>query len=78
MWMEVRLYATLRRYAPSASEGVLAVDAPEGATAADVIAKLKLDPNEVHILMVNGVISPPERVLADGDRLGLFPPIGGG
>jgi sulfur carrier protein ThiS len=78
MRIEVRLYATLRRYVPSAAEGVLAVDVPEGSKAADVIANLGVDADEVHILMVNGVSSPLDQVLAEGDRLGLFPPVGGG
>lgn len=78
MRIEVRLYATLRRYALSAAGGVLAVDVPEGSKAADVIAKAGVDADEVHILMVNGVSSPPDQVLVEGDRLGLFPAVGGG
>lgn len=78
MRLEVRLFATLRRHVPSAGGGVLAVDVPEGSTAADVIAKLRINVNEVHLAMVNGVRSPLDRVLAEGDRLGLFPAVGGG
>jgi len=78
MQIEVRLYATLRRCALAAAAGVLTVDMPEGGTAADVIAKLGINADEVHILMVNGVSSPLTRVLAEGDRLGLFPAVGGG
>jgi molybdopterin converting factor small subunit len=78
MRLEVRLFATLRRHALSAEGGVLAVDVPEGSTAADVIAKVRLDLKEVHLLMVNGVRSPLDQVLAEGDRLGLFPALGGG
>ncbi len=78
MRIEVRLFATLRRHALSAPEGVLTIDVPEGSTAADAISKIQVDANEVHILMINGVNSPSDRVLAQGDRLGLFPAIGGG
>ena len=78
MQIEVRLYATLRRYALSAAEGVLNVDVPEGGKAADVIASLGVNVDEVHILMINGVSSPLDQVLVEGDRLGLFPAIGGG
>jgi molybdopterin converting factor small subunit len=39
---------------------------------------LGIDAREVHVLMVNGVISRLDRVLVGGDRLGLFPPVGGG
>ena len=78
MRIEVRLYATLRQHALSAAEGVLAVDVPEGSKAADVIAKVGVNADEVHILMLNGVSSPLDRVIAEGDRLGLFPAVGGG
>jgi sulfur carrier protein ThiS len=78
MRIEVRLFATLRRHALSAAGGVLAADVPEGCKAADAIAQLGIDAHEVHVLMVNGVISRPDQVLVGGDRLGLFPAIGGG
>jgi molybdopterin synthase sulfur carrier subunit len=78
MRIEVRVFATLRRFVPSAPEGVLALDVPEGCKAADAIAKAGVDAREVHILMVNGVSSDPDRMLAEGDRLGLFPAVGGG
>ncbi|HAM49904.1 MAG TPA: thiamine S protein [Nitrospiraceae bacterium] len=78
MRIEVRLYATLRRYALSAADGVLNVDVPEGSKVAHVIANLGVNADEVHIVMVNGVSSPLDQVLAEGDRLGLFPPVGGG
>ena len=78
MRIEVRLFATLRRHALSAAGGVLAVDVPEGCKAADAIARLGIDAPEVHILMVNGVIGRLDQVLVGGDRLGLFPPVGGG
>lgn len=78
MQVEVRLYATLRRFVPSASDGVVAFETPEGSTVSDVIANLSVDPGEVHILMVNGRSSPLHKVLQEGDRLGLFPALGGG
>ncbi len=78
MRIEVRLYATLRRHTPSATGGVLTLDMPEGSKAADAIAKLEVHADEVRILMINGVSSPLDRVLGEGDRLGLFPAVGGG
>ena len=78
MRIEVRLFATLRRHALSAAGGVLAVEVPEGCKAADAIAQLGIDADEVHVLMVNGVIGRLDQVRVGGDRLGLFPPVGGG
>jgi sulfur carrier protein ThiS len=51
---------------------------PEGSKAADAIAKAEVNADEVHIILINGVSSPPDRVLGEGDRLGLFPAVGGG
>ncbi len=78
MRIEVRLYATLRRHAMSAAGGVLTIDVPEGGKVADVIARAGVDADEVHIVMVNGVSSTLDRVVMEGDRLGLFPAVGGG
>jgi len=78
MQIEVRLFATLRGYAQSAPRGVLTIDMPEGGTTADLIAKLGINADEVHLLMVNGLNSPLSQALAEGDRVGLFPPVGGG
>lgn len=79
MQIEVRLYATLRRYAPNGSEmGVFLTDLADGALVLDIIQLLKIVPAEVHLIMVNGTNSTMERALGPGDRVGLFPPIGGG
>ncbi len=78
MQIELRLYATLRRAAPDAPAGVLTVAVPAGATVADLLALAKIDPAEVRLIMVNGIAADLGRVLQDGDRLGVFPPLGGG
>jgi molybdopterin converting factor small subunit len=78
MRIEVRLFATLRQHAPAAAGGVLAVDVPDGCKAVDAITQLGIHVNEIHVLIINGVISRFDHVLVGGDRLGLFPPVGGG
>ena len=78
MNIDVRLYATLRQHQPEAPAGVLSAELPEGASVRALMEKLGIDPAEVHILMVNGASSPVDQVLKDGDRVGLFPPVGGG
>ena len=78
MAVEVRLFATLRRHAPANPNGVLAVDVPEGSTVLDVAKAINIDPNEIHLIMVNGTGCGFEQAISDGDRIGLFPPVGGG
>ena len=78
MVVEVRLYATLRRYAPNSSGGVLTVEVPLDYTVAELLNRISIELTEVHIIMINGVISTPTTSLHEGDRLGLFPAVGGG
>ena len=79
MRIEVHLFATLLAYVPGARLGEpLVMDVDAGATVADVVAGLGVPPEEVAIVMVNGVHRDVEHVLAEGDRLALFPPIAGG
>ena len=78
MRIETRLFATLRKYVPDAPQGVLTMDVPDGVTVAELLRLLGVNAADVHLIMVNGQGSAPERVLAGNDRVGLFPPIGGG
>ena len=76
MNLEVRLFATLRPYMEGACKGLL--EMPKGATIADVVARLDLPDEEIRLIFVNGKHEKRETVLHEGDRVGLFPPVGGG
>lgn len=79
MVVEVRLYATLREHSPPGSpNGIFSATLPEGSDLAALLAVLAIDPAKVHLRMVNGVSAELETVLNENDRVGLFPPIGGG
>lgn len=78
MPLEVRLYATLRQAAPASPDGVVSLDVPDGATVAQILSLIKIDPADVRMIMVNGVAAELDQTLKYGDRLGLFPPLGGG
>jgi sulfur carrier protein ThiS len=75
----VKLSASLRRFAPGydAQEGLLLPHRP-GLSVVGLLAELGIAQAEVKIIMVNGVKAKPEQALADGDRVGLFPALGGG
>jgi len=78
MVVEVRLYATLRRYTPASPNGVITVDVPEGSTVLDLVKTIKIDPTEIHLIMINGIGCEFEKIVSNCDRVGLFPPVGGG
>ena len=54
------------------------LDLPEGKKVFDVINSLSLRPGEVWLSVVNGELVEKDHLLHDGDRLSLYPPIGGG
>ena len=49
----------------------------EGETVRSLIKRLGFRPDEIKIIFVNGKIADLDRVLRDGDRLGLSPAAGG-
>jgi len=77
--VEVRLYATLQKYHPS-----LGIGEPLGITLGDktrlgnLFSELKIPKEEIKIALVNGKWEEESYLLEDGDRIGLFSPIGGG
>ena len=79
MKIEVNLYATLKKYMKNETGGKSSVIALEdGICVKDVIQKLKVPADSVKLIFINGVHAKVDTTLKDGDRLGLFPPVGGG
>ncbi len=79
MKIEVNLYATLKRYIKNETESKSsAIDVEEGTCVKDIIQKLKIPADSVKLIFINGVHAKRDTILKDGDRLGLFPPVGGG
>ena len=79
MQVEVRLFATLREFSPSgAIAGVFSMTLPESATLGSLLAAIGIGAEKVHMRIVNGIGASDEYVLKENDRIGLFPPVGGG
>ena len=77
--IEVRLYASLRKYHPEpGSSEAFTVTVDDDTRLGDLADKLNIPGEEVAISMVNGKHGEESDILQDGDRIGLFPPIGGG
>ena len=75
MPIELRCYATLAAAAPHNAD---AFPIHAGETIQELIARLDIPIEEVKIVFVNGIAASLDRPLADGDRVGIFPPVGGG
>lgn len=77
--VEVRLYATLRRYGPERDIGEpMILQIPEGARLSDLLLRLGVPQNEVKTAFVNNRQQDEVYRLHDGDRVAFFPPVAGG
>ncbi len=77
--VHARLYATLRRHRPGVGLGeAIRVGLPEGATVGQLVQQMDLPADQVKLVFVNGLARDQRCVLADGDEVGIFPPVGGG
>ena len=79
MPLQIFLNATLRQYVPGYDpyQGISLVVAP-GTLVDQVISQLGLPSKEVTLIMVDGRRREAGFSLQGNERLGLFPPIGGG
>ena len=79
MTVEVRLYAGLRVPSVGSSSEAFLVTLAGGMTLSDLLAHLGVPADLVHLAIVNGrILYDRAARLADGDRVALFPPVGGG
>lgn len=79
MKIELKLFATLARYTPTQIKDSEALfEVPEGYSVADLIQRLEIPDQTVKLVFINGRHAGPQARLQAGDRVGLFPPVGGG
>ncbi len=80
MRVQVKLYATLREYAPSNTEiGASFVVEFDGNTLGELVQRLGFEIDRAKIVMINGnrVVDMSTPVNED-DLVVIFPPVGGG
>ena len=82
MQVEVKLYATLRRYRPQAAGGAshhpFYVIVSDEATLATLVERLGIPAGLVNAAAVNGEAVPLETPLHESDQVSFFPPAAGG
>ena len=77
--IEVRVFATLRRYLPELGVGeAKEVELSEGTTFEELRAQLGLPLEEIKIIMRNGIQTEMDEIIEDGDRIAYVPAVGGG
>ncbi|AQS59683.1 MoaD/ThiS family protein [Desulforamulus ferrireducens] len=78
MLIELRVYTGLERYTGTRYGELIKLELAEGVTIRDILAQYKIPEQEVFSSLVNGLHKSLDTVLQDGDRVALFPPVGGG
>jgi sulfur-carrier protein len=80
MQVKVKLFASLREYAPAPRlAGIpFEMELPAGSSLEDLLACLKIPSGSARVMFVNGIIQSSDIKLKAGDEVGIFPPIGGG
>ncbi|MPW26672.1 MoaD/ThiS family protein [Alkalibaculum sp. M08DMB] len=74
MNITVKFFATFRR----GREKIVNIEVERGSTVKEVLDIVKIEVDEIAILLVNGRDGTIAQLLNDGDTLSLFPPVGGG
>ncbi len=79
MRLEVRAFAGLHRYIAGAVPGEsFSLEVRDGSNGYELLHSLNVPVKEVFTFMVNGRRQDLAQSLAEGDRIGIFPSIGGG
>ena len=73
--IQIKLFATLLEKLPDNADSF---PVAEGTTVANLADLLGIDPKDAKLIFINGRKGALDSVLAEGDRVGLFPPVGGG
>ena len=74
-FVTLKLIATLKKYRPDSADRFAI--AP-GTTVRDLVALLKIPPQNVKLVFVDGKQQSLDFPLTGDERVGLFPPVGGG
>ena len=78
MKVNVKLFATLRKYLPSQAKHQVSLELSDDATIRQVLDQLSVPEPDVAFVFVNSKREELDHTLSDGDELGVFPPIAGG
>lgn len=79
MSLKIFLSSTLRKYYPD-YDPLKGVDfsAAGKTTVAEICGEIGIPMEKIKVIMINGKSGSPDYVLRGDERIGLFPPVGGG
>ena len=77
--IEINLYATLTPYLPDkALENDGTLELTDGTTVGQLLQQLNIPIEKAKLIFIDGAHADVDVVLKEGNRVGIFPPVGGG
>jgi molybdopterin converting factor small subunit len=73
--IQIKLFATLHEFEPPSSDNY-SID--QGITVCELFEQLDLPPEKARLVFINGIKADLTATLKGGERVGIFPPVGGG
>lgn len=73
--IDLKLFVTLSKYLPEKSE---CLEVSKGTIVEKLILDLGIPMEIVKLIFINGKKQDPDYCLKNNDRVGIFPPVGGG
>lgn len=73
--IQLKLFATLRQFTPPSADNYL-ID--PGIRICDLLEQIKIPREKAKLIFINGVKAELGNTLEGGERVGIFPPVGGG
>ena len=79
MKIQVKLFASLRKYLPAGTAGdTITIEVATGATVRDAISALGIPAEHARMIVSANEQLEPTATLREGQRLDVFPPLAGG
>jgi molybdopterin converting factor small subunit len=73
--IRIKLFATLQSFMPASAENY-AIET--GTTIRTLLEQLELPENKAKLIFIDGIKAELTTALQGGERVGIFPPVGGG
>ena len=73
--IQLKLFATLQEFTPSSADNYI-ID--QGISIFDLLEQIKMPREKAKLIFINGVKAELTSTLEGGERVGIFPPVGGG
>jgi molybdopterin converting factor small subunit len=73
--IQLKLFATLQGFTPPSADNFI-ID--RGISVLDLLEQIQMPREKAKLIFINGVKAELNSILEGGERVGIFPPVGGG